>query len=343
MRGSTGPRFQRGSRWTEARNMRRVYLNLRGGLRRKHNESMRLLPFLPLLLPVFGCAQTQAPVSTSGLPSIAPGRYERTIMSGGLSRKFILHVPKAYDGSKPVPMVVVLHGWGGSGASMEGYSGMADEAEKRGYVSVFPDGLGKTPGWNAGFIDLSFQKKDDIGFVGELMTEVEKQVGIDSKRIYVCGHSNGAFLTNAVGAKYGDKLAAIGAVAGTIGLPKAAGVNNIPTPPSKLSVIAIHGRLDPVVGYGGTGAVQAMLQGVGALDAATWWAEKLGAIDPKTTDADGVETKIWRNLEGYDVELVSLATAKHDWPGSLSRSTTPDSKRAEKILMDFFDAHVKKG
>ncbi|RYG46680.1 hypothetical protein EON79_09505 [bacterium] len=316
------------------------FLNRLAGLERKENEPMRLLSLLPFLIPVAGCAQTPVLGATS-LPTIAPGRYERTMVSGGVTRKFILRVPKAYDASKPVPLVIVLHGWTSTAAAMESYSGMAEEAEKRGYVSVFPDGLGQSQGWNAGFIDLSFQKKDDIGFIGELMTETGKQVGIDPKRIYVCGHSNGAFLTYAVGAKYGDKIAAIGAVAGTIGLPKSTGKNMIPDPAAKLSVIAIHGRLDPTVGYGG-GTVQALLQGVGAQDAATWWAEKVGAKDPQTQDTYGVETKIWRSPEGYDVELVSFAKGKHEWPGSLNRSTATDSMRAEKILMNFFDAHPKK-
>ncbi|CAN5551170.1 PHB depolymerase family esterase [soil metagenome] len=289
---------------------------------------MRRLLLLAALTPALGCAQTPVAAST-GLPQIAPDRYEKTMASGGIMRHYILRVPKAYDATKRLPLVVVLHGWTSSGAGVEAYSGMGDEAARRGYISVYPDGLGQARGWNAGFIDLSGQKKDDVAFVGELIDEVGKQVGVDPKRIYVCGHSNGAFLTNAVGAKYGDKIAAIGVVAGTIGLPKATTKPMIPSPAAPLSVIALHGRLDPMVAYGTT--IQALLMGTGALESAQWWADKIGAKDPTTTDADDVETEIWHGPDGRDVELVSYAKGKHEWPDG-----------GAKLLLDFFDAHPKR-
>lgn len=289
---------------------------------------MRRYLLFAALVPVFGCAQTPAVVATS-LPRIDPGRTTKSLTSGGMIRNYILRVPKNYDATKPLPMVVVLHGWTSSGAGIEVYSGMADEAERRGYVSVFPDGLGQMRGWNAGFIDLSGQKKDDVRFVSDLIDEVERLVGVDPKRVYVCGHSNGAFLAYAVGAKLGDKVAAIGAVAGTIGLPKATTKPMIGFPVAPLSVIALHGRLDPTVGYGN--ATQALLMGTGALDSAKWWAEKIGAKDPKTTDADGIETMIWRGSDGRDVELVSYAKGKHEWPSG-----------GAKLILDFFDGHPKR-
>lgn len=56
-----------------------------------------------------------------------PGHRVVTIQSGGLSRSFLLHLPPACDGNKPLPLVLMLHGMGGTAANSAretGWSGM---------------------------------------------------------------------------------------------------------------------------------------------------------------------------------------------------------------------------
>ena len=48
-------------------------------------------------------------------PALPPGDSMQTVQVGGVSRSYVLHVPPAYDGSKPVPLVVDFHGLAGSG------------------------------------------------------------------------------------------------------------------------------------------------------------------------------------------------------------------------------------
>ena len=235
----------------------------------------------------------------------------------------------------------MLHGWTASGALAEIYTKMAEGADKRGYVSVFPDGLGQTKGWNAGFIDLSGQKKNDVQFVGDLIDEVSREVKIDPNRIYVCGHSNGAFLTHAVGAELGGRLAAIGAVAGTIGIPRAQ--THIPDPKSPLSVMIIHGKLDPTVAFSSDS--KALLKGYGAEESAQWWAEKDGiALAPRKSKADRIETTTYRSgTTGPEVTLVTSETGVHSWPGGLTEKgqETQFGASAVDLLFGFFDRHVR--
>ena len=91
---------------------------------------------------------------------------DRTLNDVGIPRETILRIPKTEG---PRPLVIVLHGWTASGAMAEQYTGMAEEGERRGYVTMFPDGLGKAKGWNAGFIDLTGQKPDDIALRGAFL------------------------------------------------------------------------------------------------------------------------------------------------------------------------------
>lgn len=223
---------------------------------------------------------------------------------------------------------------------------MAAKAEEKGYVAVFPDGLGQIQGWNAGFIDLTGLKPDDAAFVNDTIDDVERRVGIDPDRVYVCGHSNGAFLANYVGAKLGGRLAAIGSVAGTVGLQTPSGPKTIPDPGAPVSAILIHGRRDTTVPYDNT--VQGLLKTVTAPDSAKWWEQRDGCnpIPQITKSPNGnVETELFTGgKNGTEVELVSIGNGTHNWPGGLTMDgpETATGVDAADLLFAFFDAHLRR-
>lgn len=43
---------------------------------------------------------------------------EASIMFNGLKRTYLIHIPRNHDQSKPLPLVIVLHGGGGTGANV---------------------------------------------------------------------------------------------------------------------------------------------------------------------------------------------------------------------------------
>jgi len=49
-------------------------------------------------------------------------------------------VPPGYDGAKPAPLVVLLHGYGGTAAIQDGYFKLSDEADAKGFLLALPDG-----------------------------------------------------------------------------------------------------------------------------------------------------------------------------------------------------------
>lgn len=303
------------------------------------NRRRLSLPLLAVLVALAGCASAQ--------PTKKPGRYVETMTVDQVERSYVLRVPKAYDGNKPLPLVVVLHGWTGSGPLAEIYTGMGEKSEKEGFVAVFPSGLGpeRGLGWNAGFIDLSGRGKDDVRFIGELIDRVSKDVKIDPKRVFVCGHSNGAFLSHAVGAQLSDKVAAIGAVAGTTGLDLATPPRLLQNPKGPVSAILIHGKLDPTVTY--DHEARGLLKGVSAPNSARWWAKANGITSEPTkeTPKEGVVIETWTGgKNGTNVRLVTLLKGGHEWPGGLDRSgpATATGVSAADLLWDFFKANPKR-
>jgi polyhydroxybutyrate depolymerase len=292
--------------------------------------------FFALSVLVSGCAPS------SQAQTKAPGRYVEQFNHDGVNRNYILRIPKAAETGKPMPVVLALHGWTGSAVAAEQYMNLVDEAEKRGYIIVFPDGLGTRKGWNAGFIDLSGQKKDDVGFLATILDRVEKDSKVDLDRVFLCGHSNGAFMSHYAAAVLSDRIAAIGAVAGTIGV----GERSIPKPAKgKPSVLMIHSLNDNTVAYDAES--ESLLKGVPQPKGAAWWAEQLG-IGSRVTKEEFPENKgtieIWgTSVAAPQVQLVSLKDGGHAWPGgrTISGPERASGVSAANLIFDFFDKHPR--
>lgn len=262
---------------------------------------------LVALLPIAGCA-------TATPQAKAPGRYVETV--GG--RKFTLIVPKGYDGSRRLPLVVLLHGWRGSGREILSYSGMALKADQEGFLLAVPEGLGDPAGWNVGFIDLSGSAHpDDVGFVGHVIDQVERETRVDEDRVFVAGHSNGAMLAELVGARLSERVAAVGAMAGTIGLvgPKGRPMVQIPAPKNPVSVLLLHGMADPLVSY--DESHRGLMLSYGAPATARWWARQDGcASNPAHTKAANGREEIDTysgGRDGAEVVLITYPQGRHLW------------------------------
>lgn len=310
---------------------------------------MRVLSLV--MLPFMAAACTAAAPGKPQTPAKAPGRYVETLTAAGKTRKYVLRVPKGYDGSKPVPVVMVLHGWTGSADAAELYTRMGDKADKEGFVAVFPDGLGNPgfQGWNVGWINLTGINPgpDDVAFLTSVLDQVEKEVNFDKNREFVAGHSNGAFMANLMAAKLGNRLAAIASMAGSVGLNPE---KEIPAPVAPISVMLLHGKADRMVAY--EPGANALLKSIGAVDSAKFWAKADGCgLTPSTlSSGEGkvVTDRYTGGKNGTEVVLVSVADAPHDWWGGLGRSN--DGKPVEvptygapvaDLIWDFFRTHPK--
>ena len=50
-----------------------------------------------------------------------------------------VYIPSSYNGQSPMPLVILLHSYGGSGASQESYMRFRPLAEARGFLYCYPN------------------------------------------------------------------------------------------------------------------------------------------------------------------------------------------------------------
>jgi predicted peptidase len=145
---------------------------------------------------------------------------------------FRLYVPSRFDGKTKLPMMVCLHGAGGTQDTLMdwGHGILQDLAEKHGYIVVTP--LGYAPGGSYGqhydigipmgaraggnMSDAERKKTDELSEKDVLnVTElVAKEYAVDRSRIYLMGHSRGALGAWYLGNKYRQLWAGLAPVAG---------------------------------------------------------------------------------------------------------------------------------
>lgn len=169
----------------------------------------------------------------------------------GGDRPVTVHVPPSYDPSKPTPLVILLHGYTASGALEEAYLQVTPESDKRGFLYAYPDGTIDSTGarfWNATDACCNFygSSVDDSTYLSQLIEQIKGHYNVDAKRVFLMGHSNGAFMAHRMACEHAGQIAAIAGLAGAMynDADKCA-----PTEP--VSVLAIHGTLDAVIAYNG--------------------------------------------------------------------------------------------
>jgi phospholipase/carboxylesterase len=133
-------------------------------------------------------ARIAAPTET-----ITPGQHELEIAA---SRNGILYVPRSYSPDKPAPLVLLLHGAGGSARNWFGSYG--ERAEALGAVMVAPESRGPT--WDA----IRGEFGADVPFVDSALRYAFARCVIDPKRVAIAGFSDGATYAISLGLPNGD-------------------------------------------------------------------------------------------------------------------------------------------
>jgi predicted esterase len=120
-----------------------------------------------------------------------------------------LFIPQSYDGSKPTPLVVALHGMGGDENSLfdaDGYANglLKTQAERVGFIVVCPKGRDSA----------SMYRGTAEQDVLDTMADVQHTYRVDASRIYLMGHSMGAYGTWSIAMAHPDLFAALGPISG---------------------------------------------------------------------------------------------------------------------------------
>lgn len=211
----------------------------------------RLYALAALLLVFPGCA-ARSPAQDI--------RYaELNVPVRGHSWNYYYSAPAPTD--KSLPVVIVLHGAGGGGGSYLARAGWGEKAVKEGFLAIAPSALPLKPGeqadfatnprlWNTGEIasDTARSKIEDWPFFDALIDDVGRRWHIDTKRIYVVGHSNGGSMAFAVARRWPARWAAVA----TVGAPPPAQPVQTQTVPDRpVPTLSLLGKDDKVVPFDG--------------------------------------------------------------------------------------------
>lgn len=133
------------------------------------------------------------------------------------SRNYMLWVPGSYDGAKPFPLLMMLHGCHQKPQDLAHISGMNLVAEKNNFLVVYPEQTLKANllrCWN--WFETKHQSRaaGEPAMLAAVLEQVRSSHHIDSQRIYVAGISAGAAMAVIMGATYPDLFAGIASIAG---------------------------------------------------------------------------------------------------------------------------------
>jgi polyhydroxybutyrate depolymerase len=291
-----------------------------------------LLISLPVVLAV-----------TQAVSFYARNAINRTIVSAGIEREYLLYVPVSYDRTKPTPLVISMHGasmWPAAQREVDRWDRVADA---NGFIVVYPSGVSRRGprAWRAG---AEPGLTEEVRFISELIDTLRAGYNIDPTRIYANGLSNGGGMAFALSCRLSDKIAAVGVVATAIFLPWNRCSDERPVP-----MVVFQGTADRAIPYHGGESWVTPAPYVFP-DIPAWtarWAVRNGcqatpfewAVAP-----DVVRIEYPKCAEHSAVVLYRIEDGGHTWPGAKPTAewfagTTTQSIDASELMWVFFRAH----
>ena len=145
-------------------------------------------------------------------------RDNGSFVSSGEKREYVLYVPSSYDRSKPTPLVISMHGAGLWGAAQRDISRWNELADTKGFIVVYPSGVGGkgVRMWRA---EVGDGLKKDVRFISDLIDTLSASYNVDSTRIYANGLSNGGGMSFVLSCTLSNRIAAVGMVGAAQTLP----------------------------------------------------------------------------------------------------------------------------
>jgi polyhydroxybutyrate depolymerase len=317
--------------------------------------------YLLILLGMIIGGVAWAKVQANRARAIPPGHQELTLEVGRLERSYLLHVPPTYEQAKPLPLVIMLHGMGGTALHSHRETGWSSKADAEGFIVVYPDAtrpdsaqppsLRKNPqAWNdgSGRFHAAERNIDDVAFITALIDSLENSYSIDPRRIYVTGFSNGASMTFRLGAELADRIAAIAPHSGT-------SWTEVLSPARAVSVCYLTGTSDtlnpieggfPKLAMGGKDQGGRSKPPVSNMIAK--WAKVLECADEPIMEeiVSGVRTSRYgQGRDDAEVLCITIEGLGHHWAGGKSQAPeflvgkNTDKLSATDVIWAFFSRH----
>jgi polyhydroxybutyrate depolymerase len=289
-----------------------------------------------------GNPEIHTPLSRSIERVSASGNYYANLTIDGIAREYLLHVPPQYDGTRQLPLVVVLHGSFIDNSYMVRLTRMNEKADREGFIVAYPNATGwfgrKTIRcWNVGSSIL--YKTDDVKFIRALIEVSKRQLAVDGSRIYVTGLSMGGALALQLGIDLSDQVAAVASVSGWM-------TGNERVPASAMPVLTINGTADFVVPFEGRAGFLTLVLPLmqPAFFTTSFWIRHNACTRESLTK---LSTKVLKEVHvnertGVEVLHYTVFAGEHAWPGSwfsnIAGEPTQEFNATDEIW-EFFSRH----
>jgi polyhydroxybutyrate depolymerase len=260
---------------------------------------------------------------------------QRSIVSGGVTRTYLLDLPPGYDGRTARPMILDFHGFASNAVEQDARTQFSTKGGRRGYVVVTPQSA--PPQWNL----AAGQRPagDDFAFIDALVSDLEHQLCIDTHAVFAAGHSNGSAFAGFLVCREPYRFAGVAMVSATV-------PSTCPAP-HRPWVMAVAGTADPAVPYKG-GRVAGGPIGIPPVEftfASYQQIYRCATRLPTTTPHPGVQGQQLTGCDGgAQVQFDSVIGGTHAWPGSSAATADATDSVAGKTfdatdaILDFFDA-----
>jgi polyhydroxybutyrate depolymerase len=294
---------------------------------------------------------------------VPAGHFFLTLSINNETRRCLVHIPSQYDKNKPMPLVLMLHGMGGSAMNSFRETGWSAKADTEGFLIAYPEATrpdasappslkANPPAWNdgSGRFHAAERNTSDVSFLRDLIKKLTSEYAIDPKRVFITGFSNGASMALRAGAELSDCVAAIAPHSGACWLETV-------KPASDISVCYITGTedsLNPMEGGFPKLAMNRREQGgkpkPPVLSSISTWTKALGCTNIPTFDEtdNGVRTRRFGpGRNGATVELITIAGMGHHWAGGVAQAPemlvgkSSNKLKATDAVWKFFRQHPK--
>lgn len=284
---------------------------------------------------------------------VAPARYtdagttrHESVTVDGIERDYWVHLPKNYDPSQKLPLVLVFNGYASSGrqlgdvapggAGMEELTGLSKKADEEGFIVAYMDGNPDDHhSWNNG--QWWFSKRDDVKYTGRVIDKLQENYGTDPSRVYLAGFSQGASFVHRAVAEMPDRIAAVADVSGWMSGKEKRTAAGIP-------VIALQSVDDETVPYEGR----------------KWWLtmkpeihtsrhyrdiNNIETVTPKVhvhhqQDGRMIKDRTYTDpATGVEIRTILVEKEGHVWFGG--KGAENSQINASNLVWDFFKRHQK--
>ncbi|MFW8593362.1 alpha/beta hydrolase family esterase [Cribrihabitans neustonicus] len=234
-------------------------------------------------------------------------------------------LPDGHEPGAKAPVVMFLHGYGGSSAQILGNRSLAEGLTARGFALIAPEGSlrgsaagGAGSGRRSWVFGPFWQGRDEAAFFAEVLEDAAARFGTSLRRTVLAGFSSGAFMVHYLACEHPEAFAAYAPVSGAFWRPQPEACAG------PVRLLHSHGWSDGVVPLEGRVLGGGRFVQGDAFAALELWRQTNGCAShapAQSWRAAGVLRRRWDCAPGAEIGLV-LFEGGHRipdaWPGWLA-------------------------